>query len=119
MRKWRLIAPLLVGLVMYGCAWWFSYRLSIRTTMANARYFYFGSSPGGPGDKIGYVAFWPIYKTRYIIQSIQDEGHDDVHWSDRKDPVLPTDAEVAQMETGWSSNQTAQGAARTFADPGR
>ena len=93
MRKWRLSIAILVGLLGYGCLWWFSYSMGIRTTAANARYFYYGNAPGSPGDRIGYVLFWPIYKTRYVIQSMQDEGHWDVHWSDRTDPIVVPDSD--------------------------
>jgi len=84
-RKYLIIVVALV--VVYIGTWIESYRLGITDYMMNMRYFHYGSYPGSPGDKIGYVVYWPIYKTRYIIQTFQDEGHDDVHWLDRIPPI--------------------------------
>jgi hypothetical protein len=77
-------------LIIYGLAWGTRYKTGLAKPMANGRYFYYGKNPEHWSDKILYASFIPIYKTRYFFQALMDEGHWDVHWSDRKEIVLPT-----------------------------
>ena len=81
-------------LTVYFIAWGTKYANGLAKPMANARYFYFGQAPAHWSDKFIYTIFCPIYKIRYYLQNIKDEGHWDVHWSDRKEVTLPTPEEL-------------------------
>lgn len=88
-KKITLCIVLGVILTGYSLAWGTRYKTGLAKPAANARYFYYGKEPGHWADKMCYAIFYPVYGTRYWIQSLKDEGHWDVHVSDRKDPALP------------------------------
>jgi len=96
--KKRLVITFGAILIAYSLAWGTRYKTGLVNPMANARYFYYGQEPEHWSDTTLYTTFYPIYKTRYFFQSLEDEGHWDVHWSDRKEVVLPTPEELGLTE---------------------
>ena len=79
--------------MLYGLAWMIRDSIEIIRPMANLRYFYYGKKPGHWSDNALYVFFYPIYKVRYHLQSLKNAGHCDVHWSDRREGIMPTPEE--------------------------
>ncbi|HYG34307.1 MAG TPA: hypothetical protein VEC99_05960 [Clostridia bacterium] len=48
--------------------------------MANLAYFHYGTEPGATSDRVLYWAYYPMHR---------HGGRYGMHWSDRRDPVLP------------------------------
>ena len=82
---------LVFGLVVfllgsYISSWFFLPQLGLAGPMANMAYFYY-IEPHTKLDRVLYLVYFPIYSAEVKIKGGSRYG---IHWSDRKDPVLPT-----------------------------
>ena len=87
-----------VAVIAYLALWSMRREAGLVHPMANLRYFHFGSEPGSFADRALYVFFLPVYGASLLAQSGRGD-RDDVHWSDRRDPVTPSPDEV-EREAG-------------------
>jgi hypothetical protein len=92
-RHPRVIVAAVLLITVYGASWSFRRELGLVHPMANLRYFYFGSEPGALSDRALYCFYLGAYGPHILIQTLRGDRYD-VQWSDRRDPVLPTTAEV-------------------------
>ncbi len=93
MKRWYLLLSGLMIAAVYVSSWRESGRLGITKPMANLRYFHYGSAPGSVSDRMLYVFYYPVYRTHLVAEDIKNQGRAWVHWSDRRDTELPSDAE--------------------------
>ena len=94
-RRHRIVVA--VGLLIcaaYFSSWGFRRELGLVQPMANLRYFHFGVDPDTFSDRALYWFYYPAYRPYLTYQLIRYGERYDVHWSDRRDPVLPTPAEL-------------------------
>jgi hypothetical protein len=91
--KWKTISIIVIAvcviLSLYVGTWCFRKQIGVVQPMANLRYFCYSPGPETWQDRTLYVVYFPLYRTSIAIQDWGDEGRTDVHWSDRRYPVLP------------------------------
>ena len=87
-----------VAVIAYLSLWGVRREVGLVQPMANLRYFHFGTEPGSFSDRALYVLFLPVYGASLLAQSWRGD-RDDVHWSDRRDPVMPSQEEVEREDT--------------------
>ena len=94
---WRCIrrhrTVLAIGVLIcaaYFSTWSLRRELGLVHPMANLHYFYFGGAPDALSDRVLYWFYYPAYRSHLAYQMIRHGERYDVHWSDRRDPVLPT-----------------------------
>src|SRR5689334_11866153 len=91
--KKLVVVVFLIGAAYYA-SWSFRRELGLVHPMANLRYFHFGPAPETFLDRALYWFYYPVHRPYLSCQMIHDGERYDVHWSDRRDPVLPTPAEL-------------------------
>jgi len=102
MRRHRKVVtvPLLVA-AAYFSSWSFRRELGLIHPIANLRYFYFGADPETLSDRALYWFYFPAYRPYLAYQMARYGERYNVHWSDRRDPVLPTPAELGMKDSDF------------------
>ena len=99
-RRIVLFAGLLLG-VVYSSSWSFRRELGLVRPMANLRYFCFGAEPDSSSDRALYWLYYPAYRPYLAYQMVRHGERYDVHWSDRREPVLPTPVELGMKDADY------------------
>lgn len=84
-RLSKMALCFLALIAAYGFSWSFSGEIRLTHSMANFRYFYYGSKPDSTSDKLLYIVYYLPYRLHLAIEDHKGEGRDFVHWSDRRD----------------------------------
>ncbi len=99
LRRQRTLV--LIGLILgaaYFSSWSLRRELGLAHPAANLRYFYFGTAPGTLSDRALYWFYYPAYRPYLTYQEHCYGERYDVHWRDRRDPDLPTPAELGMTD---------------------
>ena len=100
-HQWKIVAVgLLIG-AAYFSSWNFRRELGLVQPMANLRYFYFGADPDTFSDCALYWFYYPAYRPYLAYQMIRYGQRYDIHWSDKRDEVLPTSAELGMTDADF------------------
>ena len=99
-HKKLVVVVLLIG-AAYFSSWSFRRELGLIHPMANLRYFYFGADPEAFSDRALYWFYYPTYRPYLAYQMVRYGERYDVHWSDSRDPVIPTPAELGMKDSDF------------------